>query len=446
MRIKSILFFLIITGCFFGTVFSADKIQDDIAVYANASVYENPAFDSVALVEFPFNLNRDDFLFFRKDSSDSNYYASIFAFVRLFNKLSLPVKPGIYSAQVIIIDVASKAKGEFFISKIEVGASSKTNQINISTINSAYNAEYVGNDSLKINPLIYKHGYNLYINPVSVFANSDQSIYVYGEIYNLDFSENVRTKYQLIVNALDKDKNIYQMFGSRLSQKPGNSAVFVENIDIAGWNKGVYTIQIIAVDLATQAADTAYLPLSIVSPVEVMEAAETIASKSDPYNALTLNEKIQLVTYILTNEEKKTLDNLGEKGKENFLKAIWREHDTTPSVLSNPYRDEIIKRYKYANKYFSTNEFLSNGWNTDRGRIFMTYGKWEQREDREAPQSGFPFEVWYYHSLKGGGLTFIFEDKYGDDNYNLVHSNAIGEVYSKKWADWITTGYMDVRD
>ena len=475
MRIKKLLFFILILGVFISSGHSSVNNSNEVAVYANASVYPNPVFDSVAFIEFPFNLNRDDFQFFRKDSTDSNYYASIFAFVKLFNvngvtidstqtvfsvkvatmldakkkdvqlfnKLALVAKPGIYSAQVIIVDIATKHKGEFFISKIEVPASSKSNSINFSSLNSAFNAVYVGNDSSKINPLIYKSGYNLFINPVSVFADSDKSLYIYGEIYNLEYTESERTKYQLIVNALDKDKNIYQMFGSRLSKKPGSSAVVVEKIDITGWNKGNYTIEVIAVDLATQASDTAYLPISIVSPVEVMAAAETISKEKDLYNTLTLTQKIQLVTYILTNEEKRTLDNLGEKGKENFLNAIWREHDNSPSVLDNPFRDEIIKRYLYVNQFFSTNDMKTNGWLTDRGRVYMQYGRWEQREDKEFSRTGLPFEVWYYHSYKGGGLTFIFQDFHGDDDYKLVHSNADGEVYSKKWADWITTGYMD---
>ena len=66
----------------------------------------------------------------------------------------------------------------------------------------------------------------------------------------------------------------------------------------------------------------------------------------------------------------------------------------------------------------TTNEFLNNGWNTDRGRIFMQYGVWEQRDDKEAPRSGNSFEVWHYHSLESG-LTFIFEDVYGDDAYRV---------------------------
>lgn len=476
VKIKYLIIITLLISCFSITANSTDINLTDIAVYANATVYNNPAFDSVGLVEFPFVLNRNNFEFYKPDSTDSRYFARIFAHVelldvygypidstntlftvaaesledskandmRLFNKLSLVVKPGIYSARVIVIDVVSKNKGEFFIDNIVVEQSSKSNSVNLSGLNSVYSASYVGNDTSLINPLIYKNGYNLLINPISVFAEEDKSLFLYGEIYNLEYSDDSRTKYQLLINALDKDKNIYQMFGSRLSKKPGSSAAFVESIDIAGWNKGNYSIEVIVVDLATKLADTSYLPISIISPKEVLLEAEKLADFADPYNALTLKQKLQLAKFILTFEEEKTLNNLGDMGKENFLKAIWAEQDPTPNNNKNEFREEILTRYFYANERFSTNLSSNNGWNSDRGRVLMQYGKWDQRVDKEDSNAGIPFIVWNYFSLKGGGLTFIFADLHGDYAYRLVHSNAEGEIYSKKWADWIITGVLEI--
>ncbi len=476
MNIKSLIFVLLLSCCVTQIAVSSEINLTDIAVYANATVYNDPDLDSVSLVEFPFTLNRNNFEFYMPDSTGTNYYARIFAHVelldvsgfpidstntlftvaaksaddaksnnlRLFNKLSLYVKPGIYSARVTIIDVVSKKKGEFYIDKITVEKSSKENSVNISNLSSAYNADYVGSDTTRVNPLINKNGYNLLMNPVSVFSDTDKSLFLYGEIYNLEYTENSRTKYQLIINALDKDKNIYQMFGSRLSKKPGSSAVFVETIDIAGWNKGIYSIEVIVFDLSTKKADTAYLPISIISPKEVLLAAQEISKYDDPYNNLTLKQKLQLITYLLTNDEQRVLNSLGDRGKENYLKAVWAEHDPTPSKDKNEFREEIIRRYLYANKNYSTNEKLTNGWLTDRGRIFMEYGMWEERDDKEAPSSGNPFVIWYYHSKEGTGSIFVFEDYYGDDDYRLVHSDVTGEVYDKQWADWILSGFMDL--
>ena len=86
-----------------------------------------------------------------------------------------------------------------------------------------------------------------------------------------------------------------------------------------------------------------------------------------------------------------------------------------------------------------------DGWSTDRGRIYMTYGPWDERDDNEAPRVGNSYEVWYYRSIKQG-LMFIFEDYSGNDDYRLVHSNVFGEVYNQEWQDRVDQGYIDIPD
>ena len=200
------------------------------------------------------------------------------------------------------------------------------------------------------------------------------------------------------------------------------------------------TIEVIAVDLSSHDADTSYLPISIVSPQEVILAAQEESNKSDPYNSLTLKQQLQLSTYMLNSEELKTLNNLGDKGKANFLKAIWAEHDPTKGTKKNEFREEILSRYFYANKNFSTNITKNNGWNTDRGRIYMEYGKWERRFEGGFVSGENPIIIWNYYSLKGTEIIFIFVDRYSNDDYLLVHSTADGEIFSKDWDEYIMTG------
>ncbi len=200
MRMKFFYIILILCSALSNFAKASEVNLADIAVYANASVYNNPDLDSVSLVEFPFTLNRNNFEFYKPDSTDSRYFARIFAHVelmdvngvpvdstntlftvavasladakaddfRLFHKLSLFVKPGIYSARVTIIDVVSKKKGEYYIDKITVEKSSHNNGVNLSVLNTAYNAELVEGDTTKINSPLFKNGYDLLIDRKSV--------------------------------------------------------------------------------------------------------------------------------------------------------------------------------------------------------------------------------------------------------------------------------------
>ena len=450
--------------------------SDNIAVYANATIYANPTYDSLVLVEFPFTLNRSDFEFYKPDSSDSRYFAKIFVQVdllgvtgftvdstttyfslvvqsleeaslkeyRIFNKLRLNIKPGIYSAHMTVIDVVSKAKGTFFIENINVKIP-QSEKISISGTNLAYDITYVGEEGFEANPYTYKNGYKVLVNPISVFADTDSILHVYGEIYNLVYDEAMPSKYQLIINVLDNNNNLFKMYGSRLVTKAGTSSVFVQKLSIVDWPAGHYKLEIIAADLAAKTSDTVYLPVHTVSTEMVLATAKTISDFADPYDTLSLKVKSQMLKYLFNGEEEKIFASLGDVGKENYLNMYWKEHDLSPETEINEYRLDIINRYNYVNRRFSTNDVYSNGWLTDRARIYMRYGPWEERDDHEAPRIGNPFVIWHYYSLEGG-LLFIFEDYFGDDDYRLVHSNGMGEIYNSEWDEKIKTGYFDFND
>lgn len=445
----------------------------EIAVYANATVYENPAFDTVALVEFPFSVNRDEFEFYKSDSTSDKLVARIFAQVdlynaagkaidsntvyfsvsvqnkieavkkdfRIFNKIDLLCKPGIYNARITVIDVVSKNKGTFYIENINVIPPPKDN-INISGVNLAYMLHYVGTEGMEKYPNTFINGYSVFINPIAVFSQKDTMMHVYGEIYNLSYTDNSNGKYQILYNALRENGELYKMLGSSINKKPGSSVVFTKGFNISDIPKGHYDLQIIAADIDSKSIDTLLFPFHKIITEEVMLAAKDIRKFKDPYDTLSLSQKLQLVTYLLNGEQLQTLKNLGEVGKENYLQMFWQDNDSIPSTSINEFRNEILNRFYYVNENFSTDEFKTNGWKTDRARILMKYGIWEERDDHEAPMGGSPFVIWEYNSI-GGGLIFVFEDNRGDDEYRLVHSNAIGERFSPTWDDRIKRGFMD---
>lgn len=471
IRLCAVISLLLITSSIYA------QTDRDIAIYANATVYENPQYDSVAVIDFPFTLNRSDFKFYKPDSTATRYYARVFVQVdlygingtvvdstntyfslavdnlqqartedyRIFNKLSLIAKPGIYSARLTVIDVVNKNEGMFYIENLQVHPPVH-DHIKICGLNTAYDIKFNKETAEKPNTFLNKNGYTLYINPVSVFSNTDTVLYLYGEIYNLAYDPANPTKYQLIVNLLDNFGNLSRMYGARLITKPGTSSVIAQSVDIRDLGIGHFKFQVIAQDMETNTADTAVIPVHIVSPQEVLAAAESGNPDKpfiDPYDTMSLKDKVQMMTYILNAEQKKTLNGLSDVGKENFLDVYWREKDETPETPINEYRYEMIRRYNFANANFSTNDLKTNGYLSDRARIYMKYGHWEERDDREAPIGGNPFVIWYYHSIEGG-LIFVFEDYMGDDEYHLVHSNAHGEVYSNDWAEALKTGFFDV--
>src|SRR6266581_4651263 len=126
------------------------------------------------------------------------------------------------------------------------------------------------------------------------------------------------------------------------------------------------------------------------------------------------------VSYIITSEERTTFKALKtDEEREQFIESFWLRRDPTPDTLDNEYKDDHYERIAYANEHFAAG---IPGWKSDRGRIYVMYGKADEVESHpsggsyERPMeegggetSTFPFEQWRYRYLEGIGQEVIIE-------------------------------------
>jgi GWxTD domain-containing protein len=477
MRTKPIILFfgrvvlaLAITVCLFG---SARALDGDLTVYAGSVCFDRPEFDSVALVEFPFTLERGEFEFFQPDSGGSVFFARIFAKVnlygfdglpvdsattyfsaavpdlptaaqpgyRLFNSLALVVSPGTYSARVKIIDAKSKAEGEYFIDRVTVDAPAKS-RLSVGGESLAHGIAYVGPEAQVVGAGVPRNGYEVLCNPLGVYSTRDSAAYLYAEVYNLDFDEAAPSEFTLTLSALDDRGEIYRELGQRTVQKRGSSAVVTESFDLAGWAPGEYTVRLTTADPQGGGEVAEDLRLSIVSQRAVVQEMAPIALE-DPLDTLNLEVQLRLMHFLLTPDERASLETLSEIGKHSFVKQYWEERDFDPTTRRIENRLEMYERYLVSNNFFSSEEGKTDGWRSDRGRILMTYGAWERMDDAMHPVNGMPYQVWYYDSYREGAV-FVFVDEDGFGEFGLVHSNMDGEIYSQDWEEWLRTGGPDL--
>jgi len=435
----------------------------------------NPELDTVVLVEFPFTLNRHEFEFFRPDTLDDRLFARIYSQVvlfgmdglpidsaktyfsatvsdsieaatdgiKLFNRMGLLVKPGIYTARVTVIDVSSKKKGEFFFDRILVGSPNKDALV-ISGVCLAYDITYVGDNSVSGASRTVKSGFDVLYNPLRIYGIEDTTIYLYAELYNLDYEADRSTDYTLTYAVLDSEGNWLRELGTRTRQKAGTTAVVVESFDIGGWPSDIYSLRIAASDRFSGKVDTQMVAFRIISPADLIAVRETEKPVDDGYDTLSLEVKQQIVFHLLNPVERKFLKTLNDTGKESYLEQYWREHDSNPETEIIENRLDMLEDYIHCNRFFSTSLEKNDGWQTDRGRVYMTYGPWEDRDDVQTPQAmSAPFIIWYYHSMQEG-LVFVFEDLHGIQDYTLVHSNADGERFDEQWGEHSKRGLIEL--
>jgi hypothetical protein len=73
-----------------------------------------------------------------------------------------------------------------------------------------------------------------------------------------------------------------------------------------------------------------------------------------------------------------------------------------------------------------------DGWKSDRGRIFLTYGEPNDIERNASSSDMNSYEIWQYYAIQDG-VVFVFGDVRGLGNYRLLHSTARGELYDSSW-------------
>ena len=443
-----------------------------LTLYGGVTRFADPASDSLVLVEFPFSLNRHEFEFYQPLTDDSLFYARIFAQIdlfgtngaaidsastyfsacvkdcreasvggyRLFNKLSLYLAPGVYSARLTVIDAVSKRRAEVFHSSFEVIPPVK-NRVTFSDIYTAYDVRFIGDTLAGVDLRMVKNGFKVVPNPISTFSTDDSAVHLYTEVYNLSYYEDRTARIAVSLVVLDTDSIEYRNFGRRLLESTGTSAVITESFTIDGWLPGVYYARLILLDQESSQADTAYAPFQIVS--EESLAAEK-DQRSDPYDTLSLQMKERLVTYLLTPPEKTTLSRLGDRAKLNYLDQYWAEHDEYPETPEIENRLDLIERFEEANRLYSTNAEKTNGWFSHLGRVLLRYGRPSEIEDKTAEWvSSLPMQIWYYWEWEEGKF-FLFADYRHDFDFTLVHSNVEGEIYDKDWQKAMDAGWIDI--
>lgn len=141
------------------------------------------------------------------------------------------------------------------------------------------------------------------------------------------------------------------------------------------------------------------------------------------------------VAYIITDEERKAFKKLQtDDEREHFIEEFWRRRDPDPDTDENEFKEEYYERIAYANEHFSSG---IPGWKTDRGRIWIMYGKPHEREthpmggqyDRPSWDGGgstttYPFEIWFYRYLPGvgSGVEIEFVDPTGSGEYRIARN------------------------
>jgi GWxTD domain-containing protein len=145
----------------------------------------------------------------------------------------------------------------------------------------------------------------------------------------------------------------------------------------------------------------------------------------------------QDVAWIISDQETKAFKNLSnDEERDAFIEQFWLRRNPNPDSPDNEFREEHYRRIAYANEHFAAGK---PGWKTDRGHIYISFGKPDSIESHPSggsyqrpfdegggETSTFPFETWHYRYLEGIGdnidLEFVDTCQCGDYHFTIDRS------------------------
>ena len=143
------------------------------------------------------------------------------------------------------------------------------------------------------------------------------------------------------------------------------------------------------------------------------------------------------VRWIITDQELQAFKSLSnDEERDQFIENFWLRRNPNPDSPENEFREEHYARIAYSNDHFAAGK---PGWRTDRGHIYIAYGKPDNIDshpsggsyDRPIEEGGgntstFPFEIWHYRYLEGIGdnvdIEFVDTCMCGDYHMTIDRS------------------------
>lgn len=304
---------------------------------------------------------------------------------------------------------------------------------------------------------ITKCGFDLIPYNVNYFPESRNKLLFYFETYNTD---TVLGKNQPFVYSyyVERKEDIVRPEGYAGFKKQTAAKVnpLLAQIDITKLESGNYYLVIELRDKNNilQQEKRYYFQRknNIIQPIAYKDNRSVYEFFGEYNNADTLKMFVECLWPISSETEREWEINQAVKKDpvmmKKFIVDFWQKRtgdSLDPLQLWLTYYNQV----KIANKEYKCGK--QKGYYTDRGRVFLQYGKPDQRVVQPSEPYAYPYEIWQYYRIQDKtnnnfytNKKFVFVNKnIADDCYQLIHSDMRGEVNNDRWRFEITKRQND---
>ncbi|MDZ4665036.1 MAG: GWxTD domain-containing protein [Bacteroidota bacterium] len=298
--------------------------------------------------------------------------------------------------------------------------------------------------------LLSKSGYDLIPYNINYYPEAQSKLAFYFETYNTDtfFGKGKTLIYKYFIENNDNLKPVepFSAF-KKVITAPVNP--LLAQIDITNLASGNYNLVIEIRDekniiqlqekMFFQRKNT-LVPQTYVSGNYAVNSVEQYFSNVKSVDTLKIYvECLWPISNMIERERQinQTLKN-DTAVLRNYLIKYWKDR-AADSVNPMKIWMEYLTSVNEVAALFKCGK--QKGYFTDRGRVYLQYGKPNQRVVQANEPSTYPYEIWQYYRLtdktNGQFFTnrkFLFVNKsVADDCFKLEHSDMKGEVNNPRW-------------
>ncbi|MFM1931281.1 MAG: hypothetical protein RL226_584 [Bacteroidota bacterium] len=350
--------------------------------------------------------------------------------------------PGSYRIELQLTDVNADDQPLELLQDFELSLNASTVGISDITFLSGYSKATTPTE-------LTKSGYNLLPYIADHFPSDANKLVFYAEAYNShlipDASGYLLTYY--IENADGPITETQRYF----REKPKPVRPLLESIDITLLKEGSYVLKIEIRDrnnsVLAENGVLFYRSTNHQNTQGVMLVNDAIS----PYylefaNADSINDYLLSLYPIATGVEFNTIQNLVSSGdmeaKKNYFYYFWEMYyPEAPMQGWQKYASEVA----YVKRKYSTP--VLPGYLTDRGRIYLKYGKPNTMVVRHNETEVYPYEIWHYYKIgQFNNKRFLFYSRsVATIDFELLHSDMYGELQNEDWPVIMRSKFSDIR-
>lgn len=286
------------------------------------------------------------------------------------------------------------------------------------------------------NSIFYKSGYNIIPRLSTFYPEQLNTLPAYFEVYNSNQLQDTSFKIkQSVIDAntglVIKGKDLYT------NHHTAEVVPIFRKIPLDNLTTGKYLLQFTIVnnndvELSTQSYEfeRSYDPIINFDLVDdVLDPAFQLSISDD-----SLMYYLECLIPICGAGEVRNIINISKERNADrarkYIQTFWKftaPDNAYEGWLKYKAQVQLVERL-YSNNF-------QEGYETDRGRVYLQYGSPSNIASREVSTSEYPYEIWRYNKIgRFSNKRFIFYNPdLVNNTYRLLHSDLIGEIKNLGW-------------